>query len=234
MEDRIARAMAMDAASGSYTKDEIDTQQAAQDALISGLTGELSMPEIKNTSVFSYIDSLPIGMHWFYNEANQSVTDTPNSIQSTVYYSVYKSSNNTIEVVAYLPSVNYGFNFYFCSKTSGVWHSWISFGNPFGKGAVWNSSSGTIDLNNVTAVGKYMTSGTSVSNAILNKPPYTSSGSKTLMLEVVNFTENNLMQKCYVYKGGTGEDVGALEMYMRIYTAGTWRAWYKVDITAAT
>lgn len=219
---------------GLPTSGTVYTDQQRQDALISGLTGELSMPEIKNTSVFSYIDTLPVGMHWFYNEANQSVTDTPNSIQSTVYYSVYKSSNNTVEVVAYLPSVNYGQNYYFCSKTSGVWHSWISFGNPFGKGTVWNSSSGTIDLNDVTVVGRYMTSGTSVSNAILNKPPYTSPGSKILMLEVVNFTENNLMQKCYVYKGGTGEDVGALEMYMRIYTAGTWRAWYKVDITAAT
>ena len=220
---------------GLPTSGAVYTDQQRQDALISGLTGELSMPEITNTSVFSYIDSLPVGMHWFYNEANQSVTDTPESINSTVYYSVYKSSNNTTEVVAYLPSVNYFNKFYTCSKTSGTWHDWLGFDNVYGYGRALTSGT---DLNAVVTPGKYVTGSSSTANSLVNKPPYTNPGSKVSMYEVEPFSSTGLIQKCFVFKSGTGTDRGTPEMYIRTGTyandAWTWYDWYSVSLTAAT
>lgn len=220
---------------GLPTSGTVYESQAAQDALISGLTGELSMPEIKNTSVFSYIDTLPVGMHWFYNEANQSVTDTPESINSTVYYSVYKSSSNTTEVVAYMPSVNYNNKTYTCSKTSGVWHEWIGFDNVYGYGRALTSGT---DLNTITTPGKYVSGTTSIANSLVNKPPYDNPGSKTSMYEVEPFSSIGLIQKCFVFKSGTGTDRGTPEMYIRTGTYAndtwTWYDWYSVSLTAAT
>lgn len=217
----VAKANAAAPQSTTYTKAETDAK--------------FSIPEITNTSVFSYIDTLPVGMHWFYNEANQGVTDTPDNIQSTVYYSVYKSSSNTVEVVAYMPSVKYNNKTYTCSKTSGVWRSWIGFDNAYGYGRAMTSGT---DLNTVTIPGKYTTESTSTADSLSNKPPYASSAAKVTMYEVIPFSATGLIQKCYVFKSGTGTDRGTPEMYIRTGTYAndtwTWYDWYTVDITAAT
>lgn len=217
------------------TSGGVYTSQAAQDTLITGLTNKLSLTEIKNTSVFTYIDSLEVGAHWFYNEANQSVSDTPENLNTTVYYFVYKSSNNTIEVVAYLPSINYFNKFYTCSKTSGTWHAWLGFDNVYGYGRTL--ASGT-DLNTITTPGKYTTNSTSTANSLVNKPPYDTPGAKVSMYEVEPFSSTGLIQKCFVFKSGTGADRGTPEMYVRTGTYAnnvwTWYTWYSVGLTIAT
>lgn len=222
------------------TSGGVYTSQAAQDTLITGLTNKLSLTEITNTSVFTYIDSLTIGTHWFYTEANTGCTDVPQN--TTCFYNVYKSSENTTEIVAFCPSVSWDWAFYLCSKTSGTWHDWKRFGDAFRRGILWDStavpSQDALDLNTITTPGRYMTSGTTVASRLANKPPYASAGSKITMYEVIQFSSSGLMQKCYVYKGGTGADVGTPEIYIRMGTTSTtpatWYSWYKVGLELAT